>query len=144
MALSKPGSAKSSAMNLHQGSELNFKQSPQPEPKYKRNTQSAGLIKSVNPCKVFARSKIRTIFFGEFDDPKTYSPSPPPPPSIDNLVVISETKGQLISIVQIYVIIACKFIATKPNTLLFGNMHSIATASRLAETMLSTCWISKR
>ena len=83
MALSKSGSAKSSAMNLHPGSELIFKQSPQPEPKYKTNTQSAGLIKSVNPCKIFARSKIRTIFFGESDDPKTYATfSPPPPPAL--------------------------------------------------------------
>jgi hypothetical protein len=99
MALSKSGSAKSSAMNLHPGSELNFKQSPQSEPKYKTNTHGRWINKILEPCKIFARSKIRTNFFGESDDPKTYSPSPPP--SIHNLVVISETKGQLISIVQI-------------------------------------------
>ena len=32
-----------------------------------------------NPCKTFARSEIRTIFSVKSDDPKTYSPLPPPP-----------------------------------------------------------------
>jgi hypothetical protein len=29
------------------------------------------------PCKIFARSEIRTIFCVKSDDPKTYSPPPP-------------------------------------------------------------------
>jgi hypothetical protein len=61
----------------HAGSELNYKLNPQSEPKYKINPQSAVLIRSANPCKIFARSEIRTIFSVKSDDPKTYSPPPP-------------------------------------------------------------------
>jgi hypothetical protein len=81
--LSKFESAKTSLLWSHNpGSELNCKLNAQSEPKYYINPQSNVLIKlirSANPCKIFARSKIRTIFSVKSDDPKTYSPPPPPP-----------------------------------------------------------------
>jgi hypothetical protein len=57
------------------GSELNCKLNPQSEPKYLINPQSAVLVRSANPCKIFAISEQFFLW-----NPMIRKPIHPPPP----------------------------------------------------------------
>jgi hypothetical protein len=61
-------------------SDLNCKVNSQSEPKSKINPQSAVLIRSANPCKIFVRSEINPNYF--FCDIRRSENlfTPPPPP----------------------------------------------------------------
>jgi hypothetical protein len=79
MVLSEFESAKSSTMKSQSRiqTKLQAKSTIRAKILDKSAIRCINKIRKLNPCKIFARSEIRTFFSVKSDDPKTYSPPPP-------------------------------------------------------------------